>query len=363
MEEIKKAFPVLEKYTYLNTAASGILSENLMEWRRKHDLLFLNEGSVFRNNHGNLLADVRKKTADFINAEISEIALVPNFSFGFNVFLESLAPQSKFLLLKEDYPSLNWPIEHRGFETYYAEIDENLETNIEAAIAKQNPNVFAFSVIQYLSGIKIDLEFLKKLKKKYPKILFVADATQYLGTEAFDFAQSAIDVLGASTYKWMLAGYGNGIFAVKKSCWNILKPKTIGYNSANAMTDTSSDVTFIKHFEPGHQDTLNFGSLGQSIDFIQKVGMDKISEKIKDISAKAKKEFEALGLLKTSVVNRKNHSSIFNIKGNDGLFQKLIDANIICSQRGNGIRISFHFYNTENDLERLIEVIKSHINL
>lgn len=62
-------------------------------------------------------------------------------------------------------------------------------------------------------------------------------------------------------------------------------------------------------------------------------------------------------LLQESVVKRNLHSSIFNIKGNDFLYRRLRSKNIICIQRGEGIRVGFHFFNTEKDLKRILTVL------
>jgi selenocysteine lyase/cysteine desulfurase len=209
-----------------------------------------------------------------------------------------------------------------------------------------------------LSGIKIDLDFIKRLKAYHPNLLLIADGTQFLGTTRFSFAESGLDVLGASMYKWMLAGYGNGVFMIKSEAQSKIFPETIGFNSADAIYGQKMDIPFIKRLEPGHQDTLNYGSLEQSIQFLYKVGMAEVEAKIKTLSEIAKKRFSELGLLEKSVEKRKEHSNIFNIKGDSEVFQKLKEHNIISSQRANGIRVSFHFYNTEEDLEKLISVIQ-----
>jgi len=207
------------------------------------------------------------------------------------------------------------------------------------------------------------LEFIKRLKAYHQNLFLVADGTQFLGTSIFNFSESGLDALGASTYKWMLAGYGNGIFMVKEEAQKKLFPKTIGFNSSDAMFSKRNDILFVKRFEPGHQDTLNYGSLQKSIQMFETIGMDVIERKVRFITAEAKKRFIELDLLDETVIAREEHSTIFNIKSEDGLFQKLKDANIICSQRGKGIRVSFHFYNTEEDLDKLLSVIKVHLQM
>jgi selenocysteine lyase/cysteine desulfurase len=362
MKELKKEFPVLEQYTYLNTASCGLISRSLVEWRHEHDKLLLKGGSVFRDTHKSQIRAIRATVARFFDASENETALIPNFSSGFNALLGGLPPTSKVLLLKTDYPSINWAVENRSFEVCYADIDENLEQNIEKAITLHQPDVFAFSIVQYLNGIKFNLEFLKRLKAYHPELLIIGDGTQFLGTSRFSFAESGLDVMGASTYKWMLAGYGNGILMIKEEAQKKILPMTMGFNSADAMYNRRDTISFIKRFEPGHQDTLNFGSLKQSIKMLEEIGTKEIEQKLLSLSEQAKLRFIELDLLEDTVVNRRGHSTIFNLRtANEALFQKLKEKNIICSQRAGGIRVSFHFYNTEEDLDRLLSVIKANL--
>lgn len=358
MEQLKNHFPALNNCTYLNTAANGLVPKPVIEWRRQHDLDLMNHGCNFRQNHKTHIEQIRTTVSHFIGAAEGEIAMVPNFSFGINSILEGLPKGQKVLLLKNDYPSINWPVEMRDFDFCYAEIDENLEENIQEAVNRHRPDVFIFSIVQWLSGIKISLEFLKQLKSYHPNLLLIADGTQYLGTENFNLAESAIDVLGSSGYKWLTAGFGNGFIAVKASAQERIFPKIIGFNSAERFESSALETLYMKHFEPGHQDTLNYGSLEQAILFAENLGSEKLYKHIASLSAKAKEKFAELGLLATSTLLRESHSPIFNLKGNSDLFQKLKRHDIMCSPRGGGIRVSFHYYNTEEDLEKLLEVLR-----
>ncbi|MCG2419498.1 aminotransferase class V-fold PLP-dependent enzyme [Aequorivita sp. F47161] len=358
MEDLKKHFPALQSCTYLNTASNGVIPKPIIDWRRQHDLDLMNHASVFRDKHKLHIEEIRKTVSRFFDASAAETALVPNISFALNTVLEGLPKGQKILLLKNDYPSVNWPVETRDFEVCYAEIDENLEQNIEAAIAKHKPDVFMFSVVQWLNGIKIDFEFLKQLKSYHPNLLLIADGTQYMGAEKFSFADNAIDVLGASAYKWLTAGYGNGFITVKESARERIFPKTIGFNSAERFESLPAETAFMKHFEPGHQDTLNYGSLEQAILFQEKLGTENIYKKIASLSTKARASFAAMGLLKNDTLLREKHASIYNLKGDKSQYKKLMENNIICSLRGGGIRVSFHYYNTEADLDKLLYFLK-----
>lgn len=357
MIDFKIDFPVLGRYTYLNTASCGLISRSLVSWRQEHDTNLLLEGSVFRDLHKPHIESIRATVARFFKGSENEVSLVPNFSFGFNTLLDGLPRNLKVLLLKSDYPSISWAVENRDFDICYADIDENLEANIVTAVQEHKPDVLAISLVQYITGIKIDLDFMKRLKAYHPGLIIIADGTQFLGTTDFNFSESGIDVLIASCYKWLLAGYGNAIVMVNEDTQNRISPRAIGFNSSDAIYSGRDDITFVKRFEPGHQDTLNYGSLQKSLQMLEKIGMNVIEEKIKLLGSEAKKRFEELELLNEAVARREQHSTIFNIKAKNGLFQKLKENGIICSQRGKGIRVSFHFYNSLEDLDKLIEVI------
>lgn len=358
MEEIRNHFPALSSCIYLNTASNGLVPKPVMDWRREHDLQLMNRASAFRDTHKQHIESIRKTVADFFGSTILETALIPNFSFGINMVLEGMPEGQKVLLLKNDYPSVNWPIETRDFNVCYAEVNENLERNIDEAVAKHRPDIFVLSLVQWLNGIKIDFEFLKDLKSQNPNLLIIADGTQFLGTEDFNFANSGLDVLAASTYKWLTAGYGNGFLMIKESVRKRIFPKTIGFNSAERFESAATDTAYMKHFEPGHQDTLNYGSLEQSILFLESVGKERAYKHIKHLAEKAKSRFSDLNLLNNNTSLRMEHSSIFNLNGDKEMFQKMKDNNIIASLRGGGIRVSFHYYNSEEELDRLVEVLR-----
>ena len=109
MEKIRSQFPVVKQCIYANTATSGLLSEDLMEWRQGHDIDFLIGGSEMKMHSNRMHSATRKTVGSFFSCESDNIALVPNFTIGLNFLLEGLGKHENVLLLEGDYPSLNWP--------------------------------------------------------------------------------------------------------------------------------------------------------------------------------------------------------------------------------------------------------------
>ncbi len=359
MKKVREQFPVLRQYIYTNTPVFGPLYDDLLEWRQGHDLDYIIKASGMRTTTLKIISDTRTTVATYFNCKRENVALVNNFSTGLNMLLEGLDKKQKVLLLENDYPSVGWPFDTRNFPITYVKINENLEENIKSAVQKDDIDILALSIVQWQNGIKVNLDFLKELKRDYPNLLIIADGTQFCGTTDFDFENSGIDVLGASAYKWMLAGYGSGFMLFKDEVKTKCQMRTIGFNAANAIPEKKDAVRFARRFEPGHLSCMSFGSFNFSLEFLKTVGKKNIDEQNKKLSQKAKKEFSELGLLQDMVVKRKGHSTIFNIKGNDELFKYLTDNDVICAQRGDGIRFGFHFYNTKEEIDAIVEMLKN----
>ncbi|AVR47397.1 aminotransferase [Christiangramia fulva] len=357
MDNLRKGFPVLQQYTYLNTAASGLLPEKVWEFRQDHDLDFLIQASILKEKQGEVLTEVREAVGDFFHCAPNRVALVPNFSYGFNSLLESISGDKKALLLENDYPSINWPVKSRKFETVFAKIDQNLEDNILQKIEKEKPDFFAFSIVQYINGVKLGIDFLKELKQKFPDLILIADGTQYLGTENFKFDETNIDVVISSCYKWLNGGYGNGFMLFNDDIQGKISPKHLGFGSLQGKYK-AHEGNFIGKFEPGHQDTLNYGSLKVAIDVIKEKGMENIETQVKKLKNGAAQKFLEAGLIEPWIGERPDIAPLFNIKGDEKLSEKLRSEGVITSRRGDGIRVSMHYFNTEDELKLLFKLLK-----
>ena len=354
----KTYFDIPEPITYLHTPGSGILSKAVVQWRKERDVQYYHPGSLLREQQPDFLAQVKQDVARFFGAQVQHTFLLPNFSFGFNTLLEGLRHQKKALLLDEDYPSVNFPVLSRGFEVKLVNIAADMEDQIIEAIRRHKPDFFAFSMVQYISGLRISLDFIQKIKPLFPDLLLIADGTQYISTEVFDFEQSGLDAFGASGYKWMTAGFGNGFICLSERMAQRLYPESAAFGGPKEAFLQSKSVLNM-YFEPGHQDTLGLGSLQQALLFFEQLGKEKVANYVQQLRVKAQERFLEEGFLEEKVVKRTvPHSNIFNIQVDQALHPALLEQQIFTGLRGQGIRIGLHLYNDMDDVERLIKAVK-----
>lgn len=351
-------FEIPDSITYLNTPSNGLMPKSHYQWRRERDKIFFDPQGDLRDQQGTFIKKVKERFSSLFSCDIDRLYLVPNFSFGFNTLLEGLAKNIRFALLEEDYPSLNYPIISRGFDYSLIPLTVDLEHNIYQFVKENNPDALVLSIVNYINGFKIDLSFVKQLKADFPNLLIFADATQFLGTEPFDFDDSGFDAIGGSGYKWMMAGFGNGYMMISEQLKSVLYQEAMEKQRPPEMMWAHKSILDI-YFEPGHQDTLSCGTLEQSLIFLEEIGLNTIKTYLDDLSRYAYRIFENKKWILSIISKREVKSSLINLQVNPQFYPQLLDYGIKCFPRGTGIRIGIHLYNTKADIDRLVEVIES----
>jgi len=248
------------------------------------------------------------------------------------------------------------PFKSRGFKIEYVRGPGDKLENICNQIKEIKPQVLLVSAVQWTTGNYItDTEF-QTIKKLFPELLILVDGTQSVGTAPLNFEESGIDALITSGYKWVGAGYGNGFILMSKQLEDSIKLKIIGNN-------TIMDRFFTKRnnigqvWEPGHIDTLNFITLQKAVKKLDRIGLDKIENHIKKLALTLKTGLVQSGYLPASHLSGNKHSGIVLLPGTFDIVRKLKAQDVIVSFR-DGIRVSYHYYNTKEDVGRFLEAFR-----
>jgi len=342
---IKAFYPLLTNTTYLNTAYVGLMSNQLAEFRRSHEEFYLkNGGDQYKMKAYDDLDSMHQHFASFFGLTSDRCFGTSNFSAGIRTALSFLPKKMKVLLIEEDYPSLTDAFKEEGFDSAKIAMQSQIEDAIKEKLKSEKFEVLALSIVQYTSGLLIDQEYLFRLKKEYPSLIIIGDGTQFLGAHPFHFDKSPFDLVAGSGYKWLLGGFGNGIVMLSKAF----------------VAMTSQKVESIRErFFNGHFNILGMASLDFAIRELFQNDFQSLVKEKAALSEEAKNQLIADEFLPQWVGERTFHSSIFNISGGQELFTFLQKNNIRCVQRGSGVRVSFHFYNTEKDLKKLLRTLRS----
>ena len=389
IEEIKKDFPLLENrnIAYLDSGATTQKPKEVIEAIEKYY-----ENSNANPHRGAYSLSIeateqyentRTKIAEFINAKHrEEIIFSKNATESLNLIAYSYGMDN----LKKDDEVVISIMEHHsnlvpwqkvtkatGSKLNYMYINDNYEISeekIESKITDQTKIVGITHVSNVLGTINNVKKIIKYAHKKGAVV--IVDASQSIPHMKIDVQELDADFLVFSGHK-MLAPLGIGVLYGKREILNNMTPFLMGGDMIEYVYEQETTFAPLPNkFEAGTQNVEGVIGLGAAIDYIQKIGYDKIQEKENEIISYARQELSKLDYLTLYLTpNAQNHSSVisFNIKGvHPHDVASILDSENVCVRSGNhcaqplmrflGIdstcRASFYFYNTKEDVDRLV---------
>lgn len=360
--KIKKAYPQPVNTTYLNTSSFGLVSKTSIDRAKK-----LNEGL---HTYGSKQADfflaeelplIRKTVSTFIDAPVDEIALVPNFSYGLCAVIPAISRLKRVLLFKDDYPSLIQPFLINDFDVFRIDTKDGFTIDLEElkqSVINNKIEILAISHVQYKTGFLMDIEDLETFCKQH-KILFILDGTQSLGAIPFSFNTSNVNIFITSNYKWMNGGYGTGIMCMKKATIEKYVPKIGGFNSYKILDKQWKYNPSIHSYEPGYFNIAGLALLKDALDFKIKIGLKNIAFHNLNLLNRLIEKIDSTTCTVIGPSNNKNRCNIVGISGDKRFANYLDDKSIVVKMSNEIIRIGIHFYNTEDDVDCLVESLRS----
>ena len=329
----------------------------------------------------------RAKIAKFINARFSEeIIFSKNASESLNLIaysygLENLKPGDEIVIsIMEHHSNLvpwQYVAKKTGATLKYMYINENFELSkqeVENKITEKTKIVGITHVSNVLGTVNNVKEIIAYAHKK--GAVAVLDASQSIPHMKIDVADLNPDFMVFSGHK-MLAPLGIGVLYGRRDILNKMNPFLMGGDMIEYVYE--QDTTFAplpNKFEAGTQNVGGVVGLGAAIDYINSIGYDKIEELENEVVSYAREELAKLNFLKLYITpNKEKHSSVisFNIEGvHPHDVASILDSENVCVRSGNhcaqpllrflGIdstcRASFYFYNTKEDVERLVNALK-----
>jgi len=376
LETIAEQFPVNDQCFYLNHAA-------IAPWPKctRNAVQKFAEENCQTGAQGYLTwlkkeQDLRTKLARLIGSKHQEcVALVKNTSEALSLVAYGLDWQIGDIVLISDkeFPSnrIVWESLVDKFGVIIKQVHisaQDPEAEILAAInsTTSKPKLISVSAVQYASGIKLDLAKLG-VACTANDVLFCVDAIQAVGAMAFKCDEWNIDFAMADGHKWMLGPEGLGFFFVKQQHIKNLNLHQYGWHMIEGAGDFSikswQPADSAKRFECGSPNMLAGYALEASTDLLLNIGLDNVAQAIEHNHAFLLNKLQELGAEILSPINPMVRAGIltFRFAGVDSavLYRKLMSKNVICANRGGGVRFSPHFHTTEACMEGAVKILQS----
>jgi cysteine desulfurase / selenocysteine lyase len=322
----------------------------------------------------NLLQETRASAARLIGSSPDEVALIGPTSLGLSLFANGIdwQPGDEVICYLDDYPANVYPwlnLRSRGVTIRLLDPAEPgaITPELVAGALTPKTRLVALASCNFVSGYRIDVDAIGKLLRE-KGILFSLDAIQTLG--AFPTRVEYVDFLSADAHKWLLGPLAIGIVYVRKECFEICRPTLLGsWNIKAPGYVAQQEIEFhptAQRYEPGTMNLIGISGMKAAIDLLLEIGIGRIAERILAIRARLIDGLRKFGFAVLGPTDGPNASGIITVSrpGTDmrALFERLTSEQIVCSPRQDRkgrqyIRFSPHFYNTQAEIDRVLEVL------
>ncbi len=367
---IRSEFPVVEHCTYLNHAAVGPISRQVQQAVIERTHLHLEQPDRASAISAPIYQRGRDLAAQLVGARPERIAYIQNTSHGLSLVANGLPWRAgdNVIVPELEFPSnyLIWSgLSSRGVELreFPATGGRLLPEQLESLVDERT-QVVTLSHVQFYNGFRSDLASFAEICRRHDALL-VVDGTQSIGAIDLDIAATGVDVLVVSAHKWMLGPLGVGFMALSDRAFERVSVTSVGWLSVNDPFEFRRELDFLpdaRRFEPGTENAAGMFGLTARLEQINEAGIDLIERYILSLTDRLVERLHAKGYEVTSPRGDGEKSGIVTFRDpkrpSEELFERLDEASIRVSLRAGGIRVSPHYYNTVDEIERVVEILE-----
>lgn len=353
--EVRKEFPALERWTYLNTATYGQMPRRAVDamtgHSRRRDELACTDFLDWYTDAQRL----RSSVAKLIHAAPNDIAFVPNAATALSIVLAglALAPGDNVVTLDDEFPNYLYQDAARKvpWERFYESVDDRTR-------------LVAFSEVNYATGFRPPLAEIARFVSKRGVPLFL-DGSQSAGALTFDVRETPVDVLAVHGYKWLMSPTGAGFMYVSPAFRKKLPPNIIGWRSHHDWRNVDRLHSGTPEFKDAAEKYEGGGlpfhllyAMEASVDWMLEIGPDVIERRVLDLANSIRAMLRGFG---AEVHDTSSQIVIAGFPGLDAsaVARALREQKVVVAARHGRLRVSPHFYNDEGDLNRLETALKS----
>lgn len=368
-QEFRRGIPAAERYTYLNTAATGPTHEKVRAAMASFEDDRARHGDRSWDQWMDDIEGVRKVTAWFFECEEDEVALTKNTSDGIGEIAGAIDWKRGDEVVTTDleFPSnvLPW----RRLKNYGVDLkivrsrkDGLHEEDVEKALSDKT-RLLTFSSVAFSTGQRLDVPRLAKAAHDRDADVLV-DAIQGAGAVHASFTDWDVDYLACGGHKWLMAPFGVGTLIVRNELIEDLEPTSVGWFGLADNEDFSVDNETLastgRRFESGN---LNFGGFAgwrAALGILTTVP-DR-EKRVLDLTARFMNKLRAAGIRAITPNEPARRAGIVSVQVKDveDAVVALRKRRMLVAQRGPYVRFSIHFWNTSDEVLKAADVLIDH---
>jgi kynureninase len=369
----RSEFPILDKTVYLISHSLGAMPKATHDRLQEYAEMWATRGvRAWAEGWWDMPVTIGDQVARIIGADPGTVVMHQNVSVCQSLVLSCLEPtpqRNKIVYSELNFPSVMYVYEAHArdgkLQIEIVKSDDGITVPLERMLAAidERTLLVPFSHVLFKSAFLQDAQAIIERAHEVGAMV-VLDTYQSAGTVPFSVKELNADFATGGSVKWLCGGPGAGYLYVRPDLQTKLEPKTTGWMAHDKPFDFdtnlryASDITRFLHGSPAIP-ALYAAESGYKI--INEIGVENIRRKSMRQTDYLISLAEEAGFRVTSPKDVKKRGGTITI-GHEhagGMAKELIRREFIIDYRpGAGVRISPHFYNTDNELELVIEEMK-----
>ncbi len=365
---IRAQFPIFEKYVFLNAASLAPIPESARKAMADVAEEIAMSAYLGHEKWKSRIAETRKLAASLVGAGEDEVAFIRNTSDGVSLVASGFpfTEGDEVVISDLEFPSNVYPwlnLRSKGVTVRIAKsVNGRITPDMIAREVTPRTKIVAISTVQYATGFRADLAVMGQMARDRGFLLFV-DAIQSLGAFPMDVKKYGVDFLSCGGHKWLCAPEGIGVFYCAKERLDLLQLTRVGWNTViDAHNFSNIDFTpkpTAERFEEGTPNLIGVYGLCESLKTVMSYGIERNEAHILSLNGQLTESLRSrgYGILSPMGEGERSGILIFTAKdksGNESIVKRLNDAGVLVMERGGGVRVAPHFFNTAGDIQRLI---------
>lgn len=368
---IRARFPVFEKKIYLNSCSQGALSDAVRTASLEQLQSWDEAGSPW-DTWVDEYERCRSAFAGFIGAAPDEVAVIPSASAGINAVASAFQynGRKRVVLGEFEFPTMGqiWLAQQkRGAEVHFVNaVDGAIAVGAYEQAIDARCRIVPLTHVCFMNGQRSDVRAVKEIAHKHGAFVMLDDY-QDCGTRPINVKGLNLDFYVSGALKYLLAPSGIAFMYVRRELIESLVPTVTGW-----FGQTNPFAFDVKHFDParnarrfeaGSPPVPQAYAVRASLGLLSGIGLAKIAAHIRALTQAYLRGAYKLGIKSKTPLASEGPLVVLQMKDAEAVVRKLSAEGIVASSRMDGLRVSFHVYNTLDDVRAVLRVLEKNLDL
>jgi selenocysteine lyase/cysteine desulfurase len=368
---VRGEFPILAHATYLNACSQGALSHRVRAAYEDY-LAGWDENGAEWEFWVERAEAARAGFAELLHGESDEVAVTTSVSQGVSAIVSALplerGDRTRIVISEYEFPTVG-QIAHaqelRGAEVVHVrpEPDGSIPAEKFAAVIDESTALVCCTTISYRTGHRHDVAAIAEAAHAHGALM-LADSYQAAGAIELDARALGVDFVTGGTVKYLLGSAGLGFLWVRPELLGGLLPTQTGWFADEDIfrmdiSDYSPHAT-ARRFDAGTPPVPNIYAGVAGLGLLQETGVPAVEAHVRELNTRLIAGLEELGAVVVTPAEPSRRGPLVCVRSTDApvLVASLGEEHIVCSLRDENLRVAAHYYNTDDDIDTLLDALR-----